>query len=64
MTNFERVKQENVSGMAKIIVNEFCGMCRSCEYYYRPECRFDEEANVVNEGACEKGIKEWLNKES
>ena len=39
-------------------------MCHSCEYYYTPDCGYDEEANVVNPDACEKGIEKWLNKES
>lgn len=63
MTNIERVQKANIKELAKIIKEEFCGMCHSCEYCYTPDCRYDEEANDVNQDACEKGIEKWLNKE-
>lgn len=64
MTNLERVKLADINELAKIIINEFCGMCRSCKYYYTPNCKYDEEANEVNPNACEKGIEEWLKEET
>lgn len=64
MKNLERIQIADAKEMAKIIRDELCGMCRACNYYYTISCLYDEKANEVNPGACEKGIEEWLNSET
>lgn len=64
MTNHERVITTDINGLAKIIRDEFCGTCRSCNYYYTSKCRYDEEGNDINPNACVSGIEAWLNSES
>lgn len=61
MTNAEKIRNMNDEELAALISSgEWSCICPMCNYYYTPNCRIDDESEIVDKEMCKKGALEWL----